>query len=448
MNTKDFKRIIKDRYAVNPDVKGVKISGDDFDTCARLDYGAFEQCVTLVPMQTEYNQNYDEIFLTFKVDNFAYSFSIYQLFSLYEIDDFNSYSFSLVLNEESLNNILDIFDKLTGLYYSHLKDISSSTKIQNRLSEIIISDLHFEKVENNPEFDKIKKDALNEAKKPDSCIYDCRLYTKQVNKNAPKSKIIRKLERKSAELTEFERRVLVYLKSGGEAPKCIVVSKTKSLNALCLKAFVPILVLGFAPLYYFFIRLLAVFGSGYIPPESLKFSIILQIISSVLFITFLFTAFLNLSVKLTTPKEFQEQVYEKIKYDIRNRKIESKVFSKIVSIFVIVFTLIICVATTFMVKDNIAFYDDFVKFDNMDDKTKIVLYEDLTIYELEGDLEDDKFVETQGYYLLVDNDNDYYLLTGVNENSKTHKVIFERLEENNLKLNHAKTKYDIEGINK
>lgn len=454
MNKTEFKNIIEKHYSGNPNVHSFKIIEQEGCYLAKLDCGVFRQFVVLDP-ETDYIQ-YDTVALGFKVDGMKYAFSIYDLLAFFEIDNYNVYSFEAIINETTLNDILDIYDSVVDEYYSFLKSVSTDESLKNKLSNMLVDDLHLESVEDEPDFEQIKREELSELTKPYNCIYSGFIYPLKNNGKRSKQKIIKELEKYENKLDTYEKRALAYLKAGGEMPKPLIKSNKASSRKYILLMLLITLSVSLIPALVLTIRNAIVFSGGYIPNETIGLKAGMSICFSIVLFGALTLLFGAMILKLITPKDIRETtikrfenfVFDKLttakgKISTVFRKLEKLLF-KIAMIVVIVFSIFMLIASN----DSIAFYDDSVKF-NSATMFEIVEvdYEDLKIYAVDGVLdEDENFVDDEDDYVIVDKACNYYQIYDVEPNSKTERLINEKAEQYNIEIQKVKLFEDIKEL--
>lgn len=454
MNKTDFKKIIEKRYSGNPNVHSFKITEQEGCYLAKLDCGAFRQFVVVDP-ETDYKQ-YDTVALAFKVDGMKYAFSIYDLFAFFEIDNYNVYTFEAIINEALLNDILDVYDSVVDEYYSFLKSVSTDESLKNKLSNMLVDDLHLEAVEDEPDFEQIKKEELAELTKPYNCIYSGFVYPLKNNGKRSKQKIIQELEKYEDKLDTYEKRALAYLKSGGEMPKPLVKSNKASSRKYYLIMLGITLLVSIIPALALTIRNVIVFGDGYVANETIGLKAGMSVCFSIVVFVALTLLFGTMILKLITPKEireatakrFEDSVFDKLitakgKISTFVRKLEKVLFS-IAMVVVIVFSVFMLLASN----DSIAFYDDSVKFSSATTFETIEAdYNDIKVYIVEGELdENDSFVDDEDDYVIVDNNCNYFQITDVEPNGETERLINEKAEQYNIEIEKVKLFEDIKEL--
>lgn len=455
MNKTDFKKIIEKRYSGNPNVHSFKIIEQEGCYLAKLDCGAFRQFVVVDP-ETDYKQ-YDTVALAFKVDGMKYAFSIYDLFAFFEIDNYNVYTFEAIINEALLNDILDIYDSVVDEYYSFLKSVSTDESLKNKLSNMLVDDLHLESVEDEPDFEQIKKEELSELTKPYNCVYSGFIYPLKNNGKRSKQKIIQELEKYEDKLDTYEKRALAYLNSGGEMPKPIIKSNKASSRKYYLIMLGITLLVSITPALALTIRNVIVFGDGYVANETIGLKAGMSVCFSIVVFVALTLLFGATILKLITPKEireatvkrFEDSVFDKLttakgKISTVVRKLEKLLF-KIAMVVAILFSFFVIVVSN----DSIAFYDDTVKFSSATTfETVEADYNDIKVYIVEGELdENDSFVDDEDDYVIVDNSCNYFQIADVEPNGETERLINEKAEQYSIEIQKVKLFEDIKELN-
>lgn len=452
MNKNEFKKIIEKHYSGNPNIYGFKVIEQEGCYVAKLDCGIFQQFVVIDP-ETDYRQ-YDTVALGFKVNGLKYTFSIYDLFAFFEIDNYNVYTFETILNEVILNDILDIFDSVVNDCYSLLKSLSNDDCLKDKLSKMLVDDLHLDTIEDEPDFEQIKREELAELTKPCNCAYSGFIYPMKNDGKRSKQKIIKELEKYEDKLDTYEKRALAYLKSCNEMPKPFIEPNKASPRKYHMIMLGITFLISIIPALAFVIRNFVVFSDGYVPSE--RFGLKTGITIACVFVLFIAVSILFGAVilKLITPndireitiKRFEESLYEKLtaskgKLSLIVRRIEKAIF-KTVMVAVILFSLV----TMMVANEGIAFYDGYVKLINMVDIVTVE-YQDLKIYAVEGELdENENFVNDEDDYVIIGSDYNYIQIPDVETNSETEKIIKRKATQYNIEIKNVKIFEDIKEL--
>jgi hypothetical protein len=385
---------------------------DDYVFTAILDYDKFKAKIIYRPM---YFFRYNFVDVKFILDS-NYDYSIYDIFNLFDIEDFNLYYYYNFLTksemEKALSNILSMIDK-----YSY--DITKA------MDSHYIDDLkkNFEQ-----DWTKVADDSESwkeDIQTPDMWDFVHPFFTSLAGcENS--QKLLKKLrkERSKGELnTIYENRLLDYMEKGNEivdlnatdkksfekgfsksdfVVKIIIVVVTAILSAILIFAVKSIVFAGaYVPRYNIPIYSLEWFGS----------TLILSIANYILFGKKLF-------VKLNGNDERSSQ-----RYDKQQTRVYSK--NKSVKIIMLVLCLLIGIVEIQIGGcDNIGFYDDYVKFSN-DESFSLckVSYDDLTIYKELGYYDDEEYFTYDNAYFLSDNNGYSYDLGEVSPDGETQEYI-------------------------
>lgn len=252
MNKKEFKKYIADHYSSNPNIKGIKVNGNEDYYVAKMDYGSFEECV-IVCQSTDY-KSYDMISLSYKIYNYKYIVSIYDLLALVEDNNYNVFTFKTLLSEDSLNEILDVYDDLTNRYYSYLKSLSNDESYQEKMTTLLTENLCIERFENEPDYKALKKEALSELTDIEASAYSSMIYVGKNDGKHSKTSVIKQLEKYEERLDVFEKQALNYLRNGGELPQPVLKLSKGSYRKYVLKSFGISLAIALIPAAYFVVR--------------------------------------------------------------------------------------------------------------------------------------------------------------------------------------------------
>lgn len=319
MNKKDFKNYITAHYNSNPNVKDIKVNGNADYYVAKLDYGAFEECVLIIP-STEYNA-YETVALSYKIYGYKNIVSIYDLLSFLEIDDYNVYTFKTMLSEDSLNQVLDLYDGLTNQYYSDLKLLSTDEAVQEKMTKLLVENLCLERIEDEPDFKLLKKEAIADLADLEASAYSSMMYVDKNNGKHSKASVIRALSKYEDTLDTFEKRVLNYLKGGGELPKPLLKMSRGSYRKYVLKALGISIAIALIPTAYSMIYNLVI-DREIVNEEGIGFILGVGSFGTFLLAMGIIILFARYILKAISPKGLRDEFVKRFVDELEKREAE------------------------------------------------------------------------------------------------------------------------------
>ncbi|MGN0534529.1 MAG: hypothetical protein ACI4IR_00840 [Eubacterium sp.] len=410
---------------------------------AVIDYGKFTAKI-------KYNPCY--LFCDFLDVKFSlggkYDYSIYDIFNLFDIKDFNQYYYSSI---EIKENLIKYVEEILDMINKYSFDIEKACEPQN----IITLDSNVENDYKNT-FPKDNEETWREDVNDPLALDIIHPYFTSVSSATDSAKLFKEMSKKNRKgklTTIYEHRLLEHLEQGNSIVNKNVVeskkqeksyAKTSIIIDVCIALFVAV-----AVAVYYFITKYAAFSGAYVPrsittlgPVTLPFSpedLVTFFIAVVLMAFGLRTLLSKTIIKKVTHND--PNVMQRFSKDEKDNGVTNK-FSRVIKNIIAVIAVIFGITIATILNDNIGFYDDYVKFDDYSSFSKIELsYEDVKIAHITGEYdEDDNYVEYTDVesYALYDNENHYYILEYLSPEGETATRIDNIIKEYNKEV----TEYD------
>ena len=410
---------------------------------ATIDYGTFEQRILYYPKML-FRENF--IDTEFSFDQSRYTHTFYDIFNLFEIDDFNLYFyedlFSLEEVENALKGILAATEK-----YSYYLEKAQTDEYLPQLVKNYESDMDIETEEDREEADE--GFFMLPFNHPVYSFADGEITAKTLKK-------LQKRNTKGKLNTIYERRLLKYLEGGKEVSRKTLSEKAefeKLYNKNNIKAYLMIFALTvvFVTVLSMVIHVV-VFKGAYVPkPVWDVFGIAITIPVGRLLACFFESFPLVIGIitlfgrKLTIalmPEELRNRALAKYEKEDKDEYGKHGKLRKAAGVLiVIVITLLVFPATL----SDIGFYDDHVKFvsENVfsvsDGVFYEIPYESLEICRVKGYYEtDDKYLAYDNAYAVYRGEV-YYDLGEVDPNGETQKKLDEIVKKYNKEIKEIKS---------
>lgn len=397
----------------------------EFNLKGSFDCGGYNSLI-VYDIMDDISASFD---MEFTYKNCEHSFSIADIFNLFDIQDFKEYvhteCFDQISIKAAIDSMLDVIEK----YHYDLKKAGESDNLK-RLCDMVEAD---EKIaESNS---RKLKDILRYAKLQENLI--------KTKSDKARAKLIKELEKYESKgtLITYEKRYLAYLKAGYEIEKDVDVTSNfdKIYRKYSLTAyFVIFLVSAVAVLLVYFISNAIAFDNG-IVYTSKSYYVFLVLSAVTLWYAISGLVGKKIIVKLC-PAEVKE--YAGIKFesnydDNKIRRFGQKILGPICSIFV--FLILISLATS-----NAAFCDDYIKIHYTVGMNDIIQYKDATIYKIEQYYDDneEKYLDYENpYYEIGYADNCYPI--GEIKNKEFAEKLIELFDAHNLNVESVQNEEEI-----
>lgn len=355
----------------------------------------------------------------FMFENCEHRFAIYDIFNLFDIQDFKTYLHTDCIDKgtikSAIDNLLDLIEK----YSYDLKKAGEEDNLK-ALCKMYEDD---------------KSD--NQSMKLSYLIRRAKLEDKLQSTKSDKARerLIRQLEKDEVKgvINTYDRRYLKYLKAGYEIEDDEDVSQEyeKTYRKCSLKIY-ALMALGSVALVLLICVLtyLIAFDGGFVPVN--KFNFITLIISIPFLWMFLCKTIGEKLILKITPENLHS--YIKIKFD-ENYKISSKKWKKVDKFFTRVGSVFVFILFISMALSNIGFCDDFIKVYYAPGITDTVEYENATVYKIENYYDDveEQYAPYENVCYAVGYENEYYFIGSV-KSAKTLDKLNSIFNEHNLKI--------------
>lgn len=398
-------------------VKSVAYEEQGNDDCMRftvkLDCGSFEERIVYYPSFLMLNSGVD---VEFSFENSDYAYTFYDIFNLFDIDDFNLYFYEDLNNPEEINNAIKNILDATEKYFYYINKAQT--------------DEYLPLLEKNYETDMntITGDDSWKNEKQDLLLLPLNhpVYSYADGEITPK--LHKKLQKKNAKGsldTIYEKRLLAYLDSGKTFERKELKRK-KSFNKAYFRSQMRIMAVTF--IAFFAVMLAVVFGirTYVFYGANILSSSFLFILFCVIFSSFLLTiAFWLVFGKILIVNRMPENMKKRAEYEYDSYTGWKHKYPELYRLIL----ALICIATAvfilFFSADGVGYYDDYVKFsDSSSFKIVNVEYENLNIYKVQ--YYDKKPVENT--YVIADDEGNYYNYSEIDPNGETQQKLNEIAE--------------------
>lgn len=432
-------------------VTRVAFEEQEDDDCMRftvkLDCGSFEERLVYYPNSLVSNSGID---VEFSFENSDYVYTFYDIFNLFDIDDFNIYYYEYLANPEEINNaVKNIFGATEKyLYYINKAQTDEYLPLLEKNYETDMDTVTGDDSWKNEEKDLLLL-PLNHP-----------VYSYADGEITPK--LHKKLQKENAKGnldTIYEKRLLAYLDSGKTFERKELKRK-KSFNKAYFRSKAIIIMIAFIVSFVvitalaFIVRLSIFNGAEFCGERGIilggMVSMPANIIISTAFSSGFFTAAFWLAFgKVFIAKRMPENMKKRAEDDFDER--EKYKNPKNPELQRLVFALLYCAFSVFIlinVVDGIGYYDDYVKFsDSSSFKIVDAEYENLNIYKVQYDYVDSyntyrhyavrhsTYKPVENSYIIADDNGNYYNYGELDPNGETQQ-----------KLNEIAEKYDKEII--
>ena len=412
---------------------------------ASIDYGAFEQRIVYYPNMLLKEHFVDVEFSIGKTD---YVYTFYDIFNLFDIDDFNLYFYSDFLCEDDAEKALTEILSATEKYYGDIKRAGT--------------DAYLPQLEKNYETDMNRstdgEDWKLEKEEDDFFLlpFNHPYYSVSDGEKSEKTlKMLQKRNSKDKLTTIYEKRLLNYLERGNELGQKMY-SDQKEFGKIYKKAKRKINLLLFA--VSMVISLLLVFGVhalmfngavtfgvqweifgvvSELPINRIAYGIGCAFLLTLALIPF----FGKKLVARFVPEDQKNRAGAKFEKEFVENS-GSKKFNTAVEIFTGAFLLVMFGIVVLLSASDIGYYDTSVKF--MDDSLRFcsMPYEEIEIYKLQGYYNDDEFIPYENAYAIFGEDK-YYDYGEILPNGMTQQKLEEIAEKYDKEIKEIKSIEDL-----
>lgn len=382
----------------------------DFSLECTIGYPDFMAVIKYIGNQLVPNFDFD---FYFKYENSDELFSIYDIFNLFDIKDFNYYFYNNCIDENSIVKALDEITATIDKYYYDIKKAGNQ--------------------ENLPRLAWQRKDDIKKAngeEEPEDQLLDFSHIIYLTTTAKTKVKLIKRLEKAQAddELVLYERRLLQYLKDGGD----VIYSSSRNndsdrifhrisrkVNAVIL-LHVTLIVATLEVMIY-----KLNYEGAYVPLDDYFWGVPIQlvfIVAAVFALTFLIAVTVGRIITLALcpddvkgyAKEFHKNMNGETKID----KVINHYLAPIGAAFLAIIFLL-------GASINIGFYDDYFKIYYTPARVEEHKYEDVEFARVMHYGSADDYEEIEGVCYAILWDENYYTLDECDELGETDKKIKE-----------------------
>ncbi len=425
--------------------------GDNMRFSAILDYGSFEQRIYYYPFML-LSENVIDVVFSFDKSEYIYSF--YDIFNLFDIDDFNLYFYEDLLSADEVK--------------SALNDILNATERYSYYLEKAQTDEYLPVLEKNYETDMENAYGGSEWKEDEDGHEICFFPINHIFYSAADAQItektLKKLRKKNAKGKLgliYEKRLLNYLESGKTVTRKSLSDKSdfeKLYKSGKRKVYALIFVLSAALVFALSFGIHAVLFRGAallseqwdifgVPIELPLSRIGLCLLTAFVLTTGIIFTFGNKIAARVVPDEYKNRASAKFKKDNSER---SGKLGKLNKAFLGTATAVITIVLILFSLSDIGFYDDYVKLSG---SNAIYLsnglfyevpYSDLQICRAQGYYNDEnEFINYENAYILY-YDGGCYEIGEIAPNSDAQKMLEEIAAKYNKEIIQVKSAEDID----
>lgn len=396
------------------------------DDCMRftvkLDCGSFEERLVYYPNSLLSNSGVD---VEFSFENSDYVYTFYDIFNLFDIDDFNLYYYEDLANPEEINNaVKNIFDATEKyLYYINKAQTDEYLPLLEKNYETDMNTITGDDSWKNEERDLLLL-PLNHP-----------VYSYADGEIAPKlHKKLQKKNEKGNLDTIYEKRLLAYLDSGKTFERKELKRK-KNFNKAYFRSQTIMVMIAFIVSFavitavVFIVRLSIFNGAefcderGIISVGSILNPVVMIVIA---FSASLFTAaFWLVFGKILIVKRMPENMKKRAEYEYNSNVGWRHKYPELYRLILALLGIAAAIGFLSFSVYDIGYYDDYVKFsDSSSFKIVNAEYENLNIYKVQ--YEDKEPVENA--YIIADGEGNYYNYGEIDPNSETQQKLNEIAE--------------------
>lgn len=425
-------------------VTRVAFEEQEDDDCMRftvkLDCGSFEERLVYYPNSLVSNSGVD---VEFSFENSDYVYTFYDIFNLFDIDDFNIYYYEDLANPEEINNaVKNIFDATEKyLYYINKAQTDEYLPLLEKNYETDMNTVTGDDSWKNEEKDLLLL-PLNHP-----------VYSYADGEITPK--LHKKLQKENAKgnlNTIYEKRLLAYLDSGKTFERKELKRK-KSFNKAYFHSKAIIIMIAFIVSFVvitavaFIVRLTIFNGAEFCGEREMisigKISVPIVIIVTVFSASLFTAAFWLVFGKILIFNRMPENMKKRAEYEYDSYIGWKYKYPELYRLSL----ALVCIATAifFMLlfsTHGIGYYDDYVKFSDSSSylKTVDVDYEDLNIYKVQYDYVDSyntyrhyavrhsTYKPVENAYIIADDNGNYYNYGEIDPNGETQQKLNEIAE--------------------
>lgn len=404
---------------------------DSLRFSCKIDFGDFEETVVYYSAMLMTEHMIDAEFV---YKNSSYIYTFYDIFNLFDIDDFNLYYARDMLSCDDVEKIINDIFNATEKYFNYIEKAGTS-KYLPKLIKNYETDMTAVMGGNDWEGEEIYDPFILPFNHPYFSVYDGRI-TLKLHKKLQKRNSKGELE------LIYEKRLLKYLEKGLKNERKEVTNKADFLKLYKRKTVLIYFLIFLISLavcilleYIFhsviyrgadvYLSEISFFGIDF----SLPYGITVFGIASALWITLVIgVIFGGKIISKVMPSEFEKSAYAKFEKDVWGR-LKNK-FVKVLLIIFFVFCGVFSFVYGFV---DVGYYDDYVRFINGSLNFADVKYENLQIYKIKGESGNNKKYDN-AYAISDKNTGCYFEFEEVDPNGQTQKKLNEIAEQYNIEI--------------
>lgn len=387
---------------------------------------------------------YRVMFISNVID-FKFSFSgaqrdygLYEIFNLFDIDDFNVYCYDELETSHEVSEAINEINSVTHKYMQYLEEASKSE------NQELLYQQHKEDLKSIIDDDKDIEESIEYAE----AIDITNPFYSYADIESPK-KLYKKLKKQNAKgrlTTKYEKRLLAYLESGKSLPVRNVEKNKKreksysrakiKVNAVIISATVAITLLVCILIkMLLFADALCAEGVGF---ENLVASIIIG----------MFFSFANISLfgsrLIHKFMSVEAGSYAEEKYERENGGVFGKKGNLISSVVLYVITIAAFLMFAF---SSYGFYDNEVKYmETAFSGVETISYDEMTVYRVLGYYdEDNNYYTNENSYVLAGENGEFLYLSEIEQNGESEKMVLSICEKYDKPITAVESDSDIPG---
>lgn len=432
-----IKKYLDNYVAASPDAYSVEYESKNADEVfcfiSTVTYQSFKAIIKYYykVIMAEYVMD-----VSFAYEGCPYAFSIYNIFNLFEIDDFNNYCYQNCIGSASVTNAVKNLTNLVENHYRDIKEAGSQTYLPTLISQFEEDQL----VANGDEWKE-------EISDPDRLDFTDIFYLTTTAKS--EEKLIQKLEKyeRKDELVIYEKRLLKYLKAGHKMPqstdssaKFEKESKKVKTKIYFIVAVIVCIVLSAAE----FVAYRLIYADGFVlwndmldlGTDSFGVQIPFSVIFFIASVVFMSWFFIFVVGKRIVRKICSDDVNDYIEAK-ENQNNGSKKFDKISRKYLApAGCFVLSVILFFTANIGISLNDEGIRCHQFPFVIEKADYDEVKIYSLEQlyDSDKEKFVDVDGVCYAIGWDDNYYILAKCDEGSKIDEKIKETAQKHGKQI--------------
>ena len=423
-------------------IKNIEFSenslGDFLCFIAKLDYGSFTQMIEYCPTK-EFKQNFIDVNFCFKKSENIYTF--YDIFNLFDIDDFNLYYYEGILSvgdvENALNEILNATDE-----YFHYFVKAQTPECLPQLEKNYEADMRnaYGSDDWKDEEDEEDEEWFAPMNHPINTFADGQVTPKMIEE-------LKELDAEGELATIYEKRLLKYLESNPDFTRKNLFDK-ESFQKLYKKAFLKaygllcLISIAFAFALTFIVHAV-IFKDAVILESQVKIGYCLGF--AFLCAMVLIFVFGKRLVAKGMPKEHRERAMIKYEndFDFDNQWNHNKKPRKITMVALCIAIMFIAI---FLFADNISdigYYENSVKFVDFPFAICEVPYEEMEICKIQGYYnKNNEFRDYENTFAIYSGDKIFFLYD-IKPDGEAQKKLEEIAEKYNKKIKEIETSDEL-----